>query len=160
VDKRIIDNFLNEDEFLHIKNLIDNPFFSWYFQNGREFVNDKFFQFTHVFYHNNRPNSQEFDSLQPFIDKLKMKSIVRIKANITGKEETIKDGQYHVDFDDYNCTTAIWYLNTNNGKTVFEDGDEVESVANRMVIFPGHIKHFGTSHTDTKVRIVLNFNYY
>ena len=57
-------------------------------------------------------------------------------------------------------TTAIFYLNSNNGYTEFEDGTKVESVANRFVSFPSTLKHRGTSCTDENVRVVINFNYF
>ena len=47
----------------------------------------------------------------------------------------------------------------NNGYSEFEDGTKVESVANRMVTFPANVKHTGTSCTDEKTRVVINFNY-
>ena len=55
--------------------------------------------------------------------------------------------------------TSILYLNTNNGYTEFEDGTKVESVANRFISFPIETKHRGTSCTDKKIRVVINFNY-
>ena len=57
-------------------------------------------------------------------------------------------------------TTSIFYVNSNNGYTVFEDGTKVESVANRFVSFPANMKHKGTSCTDEKIRVVINFNYF
>ena len=55
-------------------------------------------------------------------------------------------------------STSIFYMNTNNGYTKFEDGTKVESVANRMVTFPANMKHAETSCTDEKIRVVINFN--
>ena len=57
-------------------------------------------------------------------------------------------------------TTAIYYLNTNNGFTKFENGDKVNSVANRIVIFDSNLKHTGTSCTDSYARLLINFNYF
>jgi len=51
-------------------------------------------------------------------------------------------------------------MNTNNGYTKFEDGTKIESVANRMVFFSSNMKHTGTSCTDEKIRVVINFNYF
>ena len=51
-------------------------------------------------------------------------------------------------------------MNTNNGYTKFEDGTKIESVANRMVSFPTNTQHKGTSCTDQKTRVVINFNYF
>ena len=62
-----------------------------------------------------------------------------------------------------NINTSIFYLNTNNGITIFEDTkEEVESVSNRMITFPGYLKHTGTTPTDKDVphRILINFNYF
>ena len=56
-------------------------------------------------------------------------------------------------------TTSIFYMNTNNGYTEFEDGTKVESIANRIVSFPFNMEHTGTSCTDEQTRIVINFNY-
>ena len=55
---------------------------------------------------------------------------------------------------------ALLFLNTNDGYTKFEDGTKVESIANRMVIFPTNIKHTGTTCTDQQSRIVLNINWF
>ena len=57
-------------------------------------------------------------------------------------------------------TTGIYYVNGNDGYTEFETGDKVKSVANRFVKFPSDIKHRGVSQVDTKVRCVLNLNYF
>ena len=50
-------------------------------------------------------------------------------------------------------------MNTNNGYTKFEDGTTVKSEANRMVTFPASMRHLGTTCTDQKIRVVINFNY-
>ncbi len=47
-----------------------------------------------------------------------------------------------------------------DGYTEFEDGTKVECVANRLVWFPSDIKHRGVSQLDTKVKSVINLNYF
>ena len=55
-------------------------------------------------------------------------------------------------------TTAILYMNTNNGYTEIEDtGEHVNSIANRMVVFPSNIRHRVATQTDTQTRMVVNF---
>ena len=54
--------------------------------------------------------------------------------------------------------TSILYLNTNDGYTEFEDGTKIESIENRWVSFPEDTKHRGTSCTNERVRVVINFN--
>ena len=55
--------------------------------------------------------------------------------------------------------TAVYYINSCNGYTYFEDGYKVKSVANRIVIFPRDTQHSGTTSSDS-YRQVINFNYY
>jgi hypothetical protein len=65
----------------------------------------------------------------------------------------------HTDMAVPGSLTAIYYVNDNNGSTKFEDGDSIDSVANRLVIFPSNLRHSGTRCTDQQRRIVINFNY-
>ena len=44
--------------------------------------------------------------------------------------------------------------------TEFEDGARIESVANRFIMFSNDIEHRGVSQTDSKYRIVINFNWF
>jgi len=88
----------------------------------------------------------------------------RIKANLLTRTSNIIENEFHQDAGKHEklskqWTTAIFYMNTNNGYTEFEDGTKVESVANRIVIFPTNTKHRGTSCTDERTRVVINFNY-
>ena len=40
-----------------------------------------------------------------------------------------------------------------------EDGTKIKSVANRMLVMSGAVKHTGSTCTDEKCRVVINFNY-
>ena len=159
---KIIDNFLDKDFFdkLNKECLGDN--FPWYFLDHKVFKNDGEFQHTHIFYHHYKINSEYFFLIEPFLNLLKVKSLVKVKLNFTPKDVVLKQFKFHVDnnFDCNNCNTSIFYLNTNNGKTIFENGEEVDSVENRLVTFNSNIKHAGTSTTDKPYRMVLNFNYF
>ena len=64
----------------------------------------------------------------------------------------------HVDTRWPGATTAILYLNTNDGYTLFEDGRQVARVANRLVLFDASLRHTGVSCTDAPERLVLNLN--
>jgi hypothetical protein len=87
--------------------------------------------------------------------------LIRIKANLTPRADKIVEHGFHRDIEPPipNATTAILYLNTNNGYTVFEDGTKIDSVANTFVSFPSDTKHTGSTCTDTKFRGLINFNY-
>ena len=94
-------------------------------------------------------------------------SLWRIKTNLLTRTSNIIENAFHIDmFSNMSeeklkqWTTSIFYVNTNNGYTEFEDGTKVESVANRFISFPANLKHRGTSCTDENTRVVINFNYF
>ena len=51
---------------------------------------------------------------------------------------------------------ALFYLNTNNGYTILEDGTKIESIENRLAIFDNTVIHTDCSQTDIQGRLVLN----
>jgi hypothetical protein len=165
----IIDNFLPAEEHLAIEDFLigEGAFFPWYFNNYKSADDNLMkgdsldnYQFTHTFHLNHTITSEHYSrNVFPIVQKLKPLSIVRIKANLNPKTDTpIKYG-WHVDYPNYKHKTAIYYVNSNNGKTFFKNGLEVDSVANRIVIFDGNMQHTGSSCTDQKARCVINFNY-
>jgi hypothetical protein len=158
---KIIDNFLSEHEFMSIKNLLMGSDFPWYFNEGVIVEdNDKAnFQFTHSFYRNYKPESSYIEALNPIFLKINAKSLIKVKANLGTRMSEIQNTGMHTDFD-FSCTTAIFYLNSNNGYTIFEDGTKIESVENRLVAFDSLLKHSGTTHTDEQTRVLINFNYF
>ena len=83
---------------------------------------------------------------------------MRIKANLNVATKKHIKRDLHTDFD-VPCITAIAYMNTNNGYTIFEDGTKIESVENRVLIFDSQLRHAGIPCTDEKRRVVINFNF-
>ena len=158
----VTDNFLSEEEFLELSNFMTSRDFPWHFFEGRTYDNDGDFNFVHYFYNfkNNSDHmvSTYYDYVKPIIKKIKAKSFLRVIARLTTLGGRL-DEVLHKDYD-FECTTGIFYVNTNNGKTRFVDGSSVDSVANRLVTFPSTLLHTGTNHTDTKTRILINFNYF
>jgi|TARA_R100000479_G_C6270356_1_gene159264 cupin superfamily acireductone dioxygenase involved in methionine salvage len=163
---KIIDNFLSTEDFRNLKDKIFDQdkenIFPWFLQNFKVDKQDDEIQFTHVFYRNNLINSKCFNVLKPILDKLKIKTLHRIKANITFKKDKVYPYKYHVDFNVKNMigNVGIFYLHTTNGPTYFENNKKVNCVKNRMVIFPSNIFHAGSTHTDNKIRGVINFNWF
>ena len=166
----IIDDFLEQKDFdeLHVFMMSDN--FDWYYNATIDFQEDlndaNKFQFVHMFYYAHAPHSRFIEQLDPILNILQPIAIFRIKANLLTRTPNIIENEFHIDNSDLSeeklkhWTTSIFYVNTNNGHTIFEDGTKVESVANRMITFPTNMKHTGTSCTDEKTRVVINFNYF
>ena len=155
---KIIDNFLDKEYFNFLNNEFLSSKFPWYFQKGKVFENDGNYQYTHLFFDANKINSNYFNLIEPFLLILNIKSLVKVKLNLTSKESMFKKFDLHTDVN-FDCNTAVFYLNTNNGKTIFEN-KEIDSVENRIVKFSSNLKHSGTSTTDAPYRMVLNLNYF
>lgn len=161
---KIINNFLSINDFKNLEqNILQNGYFPWYLNNGVNILNDGNFQFTHTFYKDFRIYSSFFDSINPILLKLEINSLVRIKANLTMKSEKIIEHGFHTDFNFERKmigTTAIYYLNDNNGYTKFKDGTKIFSEANKLIYFNSDIEHSGTNCTDKDLRAVINLNYF
>ena len=92
----IIDNFLDEKDYQQIYAIMLSPNFGWHVQIGKTYYADFSKQLTHLFYDNNRPNSEFFDLLNPIRSKLNCETIIREKANLTfynDLEDPIKLGR-------------------------------------------------------------------
>ena len=164
---KIEDNFLKQEEFDKIQKLMGEPSpFPWFYADRIVFEDDvDKFQFIHAFYDNHMPMSPFSNELDSIINIIQPFSIVKIRAKLLTRTPEIVESTFHVDIplSEENLkqwTTSIFYINTNNGYTKFEDGTIVESVANRMLSFPANMKHCGTSCTDERRRVVINFNYF
>tara|TARA_R100001086_G_C11790539_1_gene246073 strand:- start:423 stop:899 length:477 start_codon:yes stop_codon:yes gene_type:complete len=154
---KTINNFLEQKDISLINNLIISPNFGWYAKEGVVSDDDGVFLFTHILF-NGKINSDFFHTiLDPFILKLKIKQLMRSKLNLYPSTKTIEKHDYHID-NEKKHKVALFYLNTNNGKTLFKD-KSVPSVKNKLVLFDGNQKHASTTCTDVPYRITLNINY-
>jgi hypothetical protein len=125
-------------------------------------------QLSHMFYRNADRVDPDWESnyswlMQPIVDKIAPDYLYKIKANLNPYqgEEIITHG-FHHDFQRSGFTSII-YLNDCNGKTILKTPDkmvEIESKRGRMITFDNRIAHTGTTSTDTRVRAVINLNYY
>ena len=165
----VIDNFLEESEFEALEQVMMYPHIPWYYQDriDTEDEDGSKFMFCHLFYQTPIGASSAFMSaLDPTIEKIYPLSLYRIKANCTPRTPKIRLNTMHQDMHGMSnrvkeqWTTAIFYMNTNNGYTEFKDGTKVGSVANRFCFFPAVTFHRGTSCTDQNIRGVINFNYF
>lgn len=172
---KVLDNFLDEVFYSSLNSALvpkhgENNSFPWYWGDKKvNYQSDDSmnFQFVHKFYEEfPEPNkSSYFGLVSPVLQKIPdILCLLRVKANLeTYKAESIAS-EFHWDSSDpdkphSNVYIGIYYVNTNNGYTELEDGTKVDSVANRMVIFPNTMKHRGVGQTDQKRRCVINFNY-
>lgn len=154
IDKIVFDNFLDKNEFNLIKqDIIDNKKnFPWFINE----INNNL-HFIHTFYNEDGTNSKFFYMLHPIIHRLTAKKFFRIKASLDPATEDHKVYSSHVDIKD--CITGIYYINSNNGYTIFKDDDKIDSVENRMLLFNSNQEYSQISCTDEKAKYYIKFEY-
>jgi hypothetical protein len=176
----VYDDFFNENNFEKIKNIVESVEFFW---TRSTIINEKQYpknipmkmlmdkkynhQFVHYLYEDKAPRSKFSNEIlnlfvQTLEDKVPIRAILRAKANFNSCTENIVEHAFHHDYDptDYpDLKTVLFYVNTNDGYTLFEDGDKIESIENRCVIMTDNVLHTGTNCTDDFGRIVIAINY-
>jgi hypothetical protein len=161
---KIIDNFLPKENFDIIKKIIFESDFNWFYNKGVNNPNEDslnmLFYFTHMFYFDNVPLSPYFKLINiNLLSKLNIKSLIRVKCNLYTYQNKKNINGMHVDYD-YPHKGAIFYLNTNNGRTILSDKIKIDSVENRVLFFDPSIKHDSENCTDQKIRVNININYF
>ena len=161
---KVVDDFLDIDDFTNLKNIMEGLYFPWYW-NPRTTRYDNTPQMIHNFIFKSQVKSSYLDLLKEskLFEKLGLAYIARCKANLNYKTIENNVGSFHTDFSGDSMkgiTTSILYINTNNGGTQFSDGTRVKSVANRLVKFDCSQKHASVSCTDEDRRVLINVNYF
>ena len=173
----IEDNFVSKDEFKKLQEqYLGNSLTPWYWSDHKikgshndessEFYSLNDYQLVHSLFNaqTNRSglpaiHSPEIEHMSCILKRLPMYALLRLKLNLNPRTETHWISGFHTDSVLDNIT-SVFYLNTCNGSTVFEEGGEVESVENRLVTFPSNLRHASKSATNVKARYVLNINYF
>ena len=126
-------------------------------------------QFVHTVYKNYTPQSFFFEPCKSLLVFLKVKSLYRIKINLTLPTKEHKElGEYHNDLTwnneiDKDCKVAIFYPFKTNGLLKVKEDDniiEIENKHNQLVTFPNTLPHLGISNTDGVNRIAINIVYF
>ena len=178
---QIYDNILPLNIFKQIQNQILSRTFPWCFHernidpqleslNPIEGYDDNIntYQFNHYFFPEISTGefSDSANLISPILDIFNpLGQSLLHKANCGPREPKHLVGGWHCDvgisktepFTD--SITGILYINTNNGYTLMETGDKIESIENRLILFPNDLLHTGITQTDTKVRVLINFNF-
>lgn len=165
----VIDNFLDQRSFHHLKKDIESVNFLWTFC---DFINDTaekdYFSFVNLKVETFEfIESYNFNYVDIIMKELKKRNsnntfeVIRAKANLFLKNDNqIKYG-HHFDIEDSNdYETIIYYVNNNNGGTEFEDGTFVKQKENRALIIYGKQLHQSIGQTDEIRRINININYF
>ena len=152
----IYKNFIKKEYSNKINTELLKPYFPWFY-NKNQNNKDTSYMF-HLFFNGTNVNSDYFYLIEPILKKLKIKNLLNVKANLCLKRPSKCD--WHVDklTQDLKHKTAIYYVNTNNGYTLFKN-KKVNCEKNKIVIFDADQKHKAKIQTNTDTRMVININY-
>lgn len=165
---QIIDNFLPSEQFKEIQKVFLSDYIDWFWNDSivsglyhSEKAPKDHYQLTHTLKRQESPDpcSKYYSLLYPLFDKLNAGDIFRVKANLNPKDTSRILGDFHIDVPGFDCKTAIYYLTTTNGPTLFQNGKSVGCVENRVVTFDSSYYHCGTTCSDEPRRVLININY-
>lgn len=129
------------------------------------------FQFVHLFYKDDKRCSDGYNLVLPvlwFFEKetnIKIKSIVRIKANLNTRytmSDKDKLDAIHKDSPNEKFLSIIYYVNDSDGDTLIydEEGKVAHNItpqANSLVYFKSNTDHAGIFPVINKKRVIINF---
>ena len=156
----VVDNFLPQEEFNSIKNILMGNDFPWYYiPSVVDSMDTDNFYFVHTFFDNLKVNSNYYIVLNPILQKLNIKALIRAKSNLYTGTKKLINHKKHIDYN-FEHKGAVFYINTNNGFTVLDDSTKIKSVENRLLVFESHKIHNSTNCTNEQTRVNINFNYF
>ena len=155
----IVDNFLSKNTFKKIKDMVMNEL-PYYYKKDNAYVGaNDLYHFVHYLYDDNQISSGYFNAIaRPILSKMNVFSLKRIKINCYPSTNKIYKHAFHVDWKQPH-DGMLFYINTNDGLTIFKDGTEVKSIANRALFFDSSKEHRSTTCTNQNIRVNINFNY-
>ena len=155
---KILNNFLEKDSFEQLRNIILSSDFPWsYNEYCVDPPSQQISQFTHAFFWNSIPR-ESYLVVKTLVERLNPKSIGRVKANLLLKTQSIVETGMHKDDQGEKFTSAIYFLNNNNGYTRIGN-EKVYSKENSIVIFKSNELHTGSTCTDASRRVLINLVY-
>tara|TARA_R100001129_G_C5152486_1_gene199299 strand:+ start:65 stop:544 length:480 start_codon:yes stop_codon:yes gene_type:complete len=152
-------NFLNQEDFINLKNeILVSPF---YFTNNvsSEGAKDGYY-FTHtIFDHSQILSESIFKLIIPILNKLEAKALYKTKINLYPQTHKILEHGQHTDTS-FKCKAFILAFNTCDGYTRIGKNKIIPSIENQGIFFEGNVPHNSTTCTDQNIRLNININYF
>ena len=151
-DHNIVDNFLSNEELDKIQKFIISNEMPWFWDNDPA-------PFSHLFYLD-RIVSEQFNKISYFLEsnKIDSRSMIKIKASLYSRTDKIVHYNDSIDYQ-YSHNGALFMVDSSDGFTVI-DGEEIETIENRMIFFDPSISHHETTCTNKPFRPIIKFNYF
>ena len=179
---RIIDDFLEAEDFARLYKHITSEEFPWYYQDNISLVlpdntTMNKFGFNHLVFEEGQ-DIQEINTLllrliNEIMHNIEQSKLLRCRLDMTINRNSTEPLEAHVDFTIPHITT-IFYLMNSDGNTILYDRSydgveltnedlttehEIEPKANRLLIFDGLLWHTGHTPCYNNRRILINTNF-
>ena len=160
----INDNFLDEKDFYPLHSTLFSETFPMYYISKVATEKDNAlgsYYMVHTMYEYPKGWLSGYkELLQPLLDRLKVKSLVKVKVNFYPRTDKLLLHGLLRD-NDFECKSALLFVNSNDGYTYLKKEDmKVESVANRVLHFNSFFEHHSTTCTNQNLRCTINVNYF
>ena len=165
----IIDDFLSEYHADHYVKIFDGTkvgtgIFPWFFCNN---LNDNgsagHYYFNHSLIMNYEVESYEWLPIfEPLVNRIGISfdNVWRLKVNLYPWTQRRFNHHSHTDYEpNSGLATALYFVNDNDGVTIFNRKKTIKSKENRIILFDGSTKHHSTTPTDTNYRCTINIDY-
>jgi hypothetical protein len=171
----LIQNIIGKEDAQKIKEVIDNPHFSWYFQDSiiDKKSTNQISGFLHFFYKEGNIVCPTAIMLIPLFvafqekTKLKIIDIHRVQANLIINQitnEEIEKNSIHTDLDydkNKNFISFVYYVLDSDGDTIVYNKDMTEKeraspIMNNVIWFKSHELHTLILPKLHKKRVVIN----
>ena len=139
--------------------------FQWFFindLNGKSYLGNYYFNNTVFSLENNINNQNLMPLFHPILFKLQvpLNRLWRLKVNLYTRTQLRVHHMSHTDYEpNSGLRTCLYYVNTNNGVTVFDGKKKIRSKKNRAILFDGSNTHHSTTPTDVNYRCSINIDY-
>lgn len=171
MNSNIIQGKVNNELSDYIYNTIVSDQFGWYW-NEKQIKMSKFVDqiggFTHSFYNSEGAINSAFVSIVPYLLK-ELENVIDIECTIRAQSNLIcnifvneeqNKNSVHIDDDNEDFFTIIYYVMTSDGNTVIYNEDnssiEISPIKGNYVIFPSNTLHKPNPPAVNKKRIVIN----
>ena len=169
MDIEIVDNFLSSYHSDILIQTLDGKLegqgrFPWFFNNdlnGVERMGNYYFT-SSLIHDNNVLDFNWISFFNPLLSKLKLtvSDVNRLKLNLYPGTQRMVHHASHMDYrPNSGLRTCLYYVNTNNGFTIFDGKRKIRSKKNRAILFDGSNKHHSTTPTDCNYRCSVNIDY-
>lgn len=150
---QIIENFLDESKCNNIIESLTTEL-TWEIKEFGLF--DSYLKKT--VYENDVPVLEYYNELVYLMNKINIIGLIDVEINVYPRNNNIisvKKEKKH----NFNHGVAIYYLNNNDGYTLLDSGEKIESIKNRLLLFESDQDYYESTTTNSRNRYSITFNY-